>query len=96
VDSITGLIQALGAGVGGILIALTGFIGMVRKGNAEARKRITELERKGGLLERRVMQAHGIIIRMRLVLVAHGWMTDPDLMQQADDVLAAAERGDTE
>ena len=95
-DSIAELTNQVLAGIGGVLVALTGFIAMIRKGNAEARKRISELERKGGILERRLMQAHGIIIRLRVVLVSSGLMTDPDLEQAADDVLKAVERGETE
>jgi hypothetical protein len=108
VDSFTGLLQVVLTGIGGVLIALTGFIGMIHKGNREARKReaearqredqaqvqITENRRRISVLEGRLMQAHGIIIRLRLVLVANGFMTDPDLTQAADGVLEAAERGE--
>lgn len=83
----TGLALATFGGLTSLASAMAGLATVVYRGNRKAR---AEIEKLSG----RLTMANGLITRMYLVLVSHGWMSDPDLIHAAQDVVRAAERGE--
>ena len=89
-------------GLAGIIIGgftsmcsgLAGLIAVVYRGNKKARQELDAARKEVEDLRGKVLHSQGLVYRLRQVLVAHGWMSDPDLLGAAADVVQAAERGE--
>lgn len=84
----TGLVAACLGGFASIITAIAGLTAVVYRGNKKSREEVDDLRKK-------LLHANGLIYRLRMVLVEHGWMNDPDLVGAASDVVRAAETGES-
>lgn len=84
----TGLVAACLGGFASIITAIAGLTAVVYRGNKKSRQEVDDLRKK-------LLHANGLIYRLRMVLVQHGWMHDEDLEDAEADVVAGAENGET-